>query len=82
MQEMPVNSSALFRKNVLSVIKERGITITQLAEKAETSRPAMSRILSGIDGVTLERADRVAHALGLEVSDLLAKKMKIPAEVS
>ena len=79
---MAVDSSALFRKNVLAIIEERGMTITQLAELADSSRPAMSRALHGFDGITLERADRIARALGLDLSDLLQKKFKIPAHSS
>lgn len=80
---MAVNSRAvnIFRANVRAVMAQQGLTITELAEKAGTSRPGMSRILSGDDGVTITRAERIANALGVPLPALLStvEKIAVPA---
>ena len=68
-----------FRQNVRLLMDDRGLTITELAESVGTSRPGLSRILSGQDGVTLERAERIAKALKVRLSDLLEENFLIPA---
>lgn len=72
----------VFRRNVRRVMDERGINITELAEKIGTSRPAMSRILSGIDGVTIDRAERIAKALKQRLADLFLEKSDYLATAS
>lgn len=56
---------------------ESNITITELAERVGTSRSAMSCILSGRDGVTLERAERIAKSLGVSLSEILGEKFSV-----
>lgn len=61
----------IFRANVRAIMDARGISITELAEKSGIVRPEMSRILAGKVGVTLARGDRIAHTLGVTLSDLV-----------
>lgn len=79
---MSLNASELFRRNVKTVLDERGMTITQLAELTESSRPGLSRVLSGDDGITIERADKIAKALDFTLSELLEEKLRIPVKSS
>lgn len=74
---MPSQSAILFRENVKQILDERGMTITEFAEQVGTSRPSMSRILSGEDGVTIDRAERIAIALNLPLRKLLSENRKI-----
>lgn len=60
-----------FRERLAELMKLRGITITELAESTGMSRPGLSRILSGDEGVSLSRAERIAEELGFELVDLL-----------
>ena len=62
----------VFRKNVRAALDAQGMTITELSERVGTSRPAISFILSGRDGIGLERADRIAKALGFTVAEILS----------
>lgn len=83
---MPAKSPAAeaFRKNVREIMDERGLTITQVAELTGISRPGVSRILSGTEGVTLHRAERIATVLSVPLTELLipngvSKKVRQPA---
>lgn len=66
-----------FRENLRNILDERDMTMTELAEAIGTSRAGISRILSGTDGVTLSRAERIAQALKVTLTDLLASPKKI-----
>lgn len=71
-----------FRRNVSRILKERGMTMHELALLSGMYRPNISRILAGKEQVTLERAGRIAKALHLDLSDLISAKSKILQEVS
>ena len=71
MQEMSTHISEVFRLSVRKEMDDRGITITALAKAVGTSRSGMSCILAGKDNVTLERAGRIAKAIGVPLSDLV-----------
>lgn len=58
-----MEATELFRTNVRETMNRKGLTIAKLASLAGTSASGMSCILSGKDGVTLERAERIATAL-------------------
>lgn len=76
---MAQSAAERFRKNVRRLMDDRELTITELAEAVGTSRPGLSRILSGQDGVTLERAERIAKALKISLPDLLEENFLILA---
>lgn len=60
-----------FCKNVLHILKKRGISQRELALRTKIPEPNISRILHGKEGVTLARAGRIASALGKKLSDVL-----------
>ena len=62
----------VFRKNVRMVLDAHEMTITDLADKVGTSRPSISFILSGSEGVSINRAERISKALGFKLSDMLS----------
>lgn len=73
---MQGKAADVFRANVKLIMSDRGLTITQLAVNSHTSRPGLSRILSAKDGVTLERADSIANALGVPLRELLSENLE------
>lgn len=79
---MPAKPADIFRRNVAHVIGERGITMEELAKACKTSRPNISRILSGDEQVSLERAGRIAKALDLPLSELVSPTMKILEKIA
>lgn len=77
MQDIMRQAAEVFRENVRSVMESRDLNITELAILVGTSRPGMSRILSGEDGVTIERAERIAKALRIPLQKLFSKKLEM-----
>ena len=63
-----------FTDNVARIMTDQGITVTGLASSSGIGRPGLSRILNGHEGITLERAEKIAEALGVELSELIAKE--------
>ena len=72
---MSTHISEVFRRSVRKEMDEHGITITALARAVGTSRSGMSCILSGKDNVTLDRADRIARAVGVTLADLVSEEI-------
>lgn len=68
-----------FRFNVRALLDQRGLTITKLSGMCGVMRPGLSRILSNKEGVTLDRAEKIAKALGLPLSALISVKFDISA---
>lgn len=60
-----------FRENVRSLMSEQGISIRGLGEITGMSYAGLSRVLSGHQTLTIPRAERIANALGVELSDIL-----------
>ena len=74
MQHMSRDASELFRTNVAALLREQEHTITEMAETLGLARPSLSRVLSGKEGITLERAQKIAEFLGVTVAELLSEK--------
>ena len=70
-------SMNLFRNNLKKALVAQGMTHQQLADAAGVRRTSISKILSGIEGVSLDRADRLAQAVGIPLSDLISSNFKI-----
>jgi len=67
-----------FSNNVLSVLQDRGLTIQDLAERCEMDRSNLSKVLRAKEGCTLDRAEKIAIALGIPLSKLVEKNKKNP----
>lgn len=63
-------------ENIALLLEDRGWTQAQLASKTKIARPNISRIISGQENLSIERAERIANAFGLTLSDLLNKNLK------
>lgn len=57
-------------KQVKELLKQKGMTAKELAEKLGISEGALSKSISG--NPTLERIEQIASALGVEVYELFA----------
>lgn len=64
-----------FARNVQHLIDRNGLTQVELASLAGIHTPNLNRILKGKEGVTIERAERIAAALGVTLSDLVSEKL-------
>jgi ribosome-binding protein aMBF1 (putative translation factor) len=52
---------------------EAGMTQAELAAATGLNRSYLSEVECGHEGISLERADRLAHALGCELAQLLSE---------
>lgn len=59
-----------FAKNIQQVLRNRGWSIQQLADRAQLDRSNLSKVIRGREGCTLEKAVRIAKALEVPLSVL------------
>lgn len=74
---MQLAAAEIFRVNLRAIMVERGLSIQELANLVGTARPNMSRILSGGEGLSLDRAERMAEALGVPLTTLITSVEKV-----
>lgn len=55
---------------IKEILKQKGLTITELAEKMNVNRVSLSTAING--NPTLDTLTKIATALGVEVSELFA----------
>ncbi len=63
-----------FITRINKAMKEKGMTATALARKAHVSHTGVFRVLSGVVGLSFERAWQLADALDLEFYPMLRPK--------
>ena len=69
----------IFRHNVTSLMDEREISISKMAMELGISRPGLSRLLAGDEGLTFDRAEKIADYLGIPLASLITEKFRQPA---
>lgn len=67
-----------FAKNLTELTKPYG-SVSRLAEYMGWSRVYMSRVIHGHASVSMEDAEKIAHHLGFDLSDLLQPPKKFLA---
>lgn len=67
-----------FVQIVRDTIDKRGLTVRQVADDAGIGYPYLYRVLKGEHSPTMDRAQKIADALGLSVT-IKAKSEKITA---
>jgi transcriptional regulator with XRE-family HTH domain len=59
-------------KNIRKLRKEKGISQDKLSKMADVAHPTIIKIESGaIQSPTVETAQKIAHALGVSIDDLI-----------
>lgn len=66
-----MTAPTLFRQRLAAAMAKRGLSQRALAEAAGTAQANVSRVLSGEQGATLEYAERLARAVGVELWKLI-----------
>ena len=56
---------------IKEVIKEKGLTVGEIAKRMGVVQPALSRVING--NPTVEMVERVAAAIGVPTSELFEK---------
>jgi transcriptional regulator with XRE-family HTH domain len=67
----------VFSTNIRQCLKAYGWTARDLCDATGIQEANMSRILNGKEGVSIERADKIAKALEVPLSDLLSESFEI-----
>ena len=70
---MTTHIAEVFRQRVREAMDEQGVSNAELARRTNSHAPNISRILAGLEQVSLERADRIAEALSIPLSSLVEK---------
>lgn len=65
---------------IKEVLKEKGVTAKELADRLGVTQPSISFAING--NPTVETLERIAAALGVQVTDLFEKKGDFIAMVS
>lgn len=66
-----------FRDNLVDELEKRNLSIAQVAFDLGMSRPSLSRVIHGHDGITIERAERIANYLEVPLVRLLRIREKV-----
>lgn len=72
-----LNAMETFAKNVKSELARQKLSMRELSRRLEMDSGNLSRILSCEEGVTLDRASRIAEALQVELWTLLRNSEKM-----
>lgn len=64
------------RRNIKALLRARGMSQKDLAERCGIATSNLSRLLNGGEKVTLERAERIAVAFEISLSELLQENLE------
>lgn len=62
---------------IKEIAKTKGITITELAGNVGITQPNMSNVVNGKTSPSLDLLQRIADALGVEISELFAPSQNV-----
>lgn len=68
-----MTNTQMFVANINALIETEHLTVSEIARKANIDRAGLSWLLNGRDhGITLDRAEKIASAVGRPLHELLA----------
>jgi len=67
-----MSKTQLFVANVNRIIDDGDLSVSEIARRADINRAELSRVLNGLQGVTIERAEKIADAVGVPLDVLIA----------
>ena len=65
-----LNTFGIMKSRIKDLLKERSMTLCDLAEKIGTTQTSVSRMLSENGNPTYDTLIRIADAMGVEIQDL------------
>lgn len=72
-----MTKTQLFVANVNAVIEAEGLSVSEIARRADVARPELSKLLNGLGGLTIERAEKIATAIGVPLDVLIASPIEL-----
>ncbi|MBQ3835434.1 MAG: helix-turn-helix transcriptional regulator [Elusimicrobia bacterium] len=66
---------------VLKLLKEKGLTQTELAKKAGLTQPSLSRILAGKYEIKINNLEKIAKALDVPISYLVSSETQKNSDI-
>lgn len=73
------DAMSTFTTNIRACLEAYGWTARDLCASSGIHEVNMSRILNGKENLSLKRAEAIADALEISLSDLLSENFEIPA---
>lgn len=70
------------KTRIKELCKEKGITISSIAEQIGTTQTSLSRALSDSGNPTLDTLGKIANALGVSMSELFEQPQKDGASIT
>jgi plasmid maintenance system antidote protein VapI len=70
-----MGAADLFVHNLKRVMDDQSITTAELARRLKVKGPSISVVITGRERVTLDRADRIAKAVGYPLASLVGGKL-------
>jgi len=67
-----MNDLQMFVANVNAIIEAEGLSVSEVARRADVDRAELSRLLSGKVDTTISRAGKIAKAIGVHLDQVLA----------
>lgn len=64
------------KTRIKELCREKGVTISSVAEQIGTTQTSLSRALGDNGNPTLETLEKIANALNVEVTELFAQSKK------
>lgn len=74
-----MTKTQLFITNVNAFIEADRLSVSEIARRAGVNRSELSDLLGGKQGVTIDRADKIAGAIGMPLDMLIAGPLKLAA---
>ena len=59
------------RKNILELVRQRGLTVEKLGIESELSKTFLSQVVLGQSSISLASLKKLADALGVDIVDLV-----------
>jgi transcriptional regulator with XRE-family HTH domain len=74
--QLMTDAAAAFRENVQFAMEKKDLSVSELSRLSGIPRESISRILHGRENATIVRAEKIAHGLGKQLSELLKIPLK------
>lgn len=72
-----MTKTQMFVANVNAVREAEGLSVSEIARRAGIARPELSKLLNGLGGLTIERAEKISNAIGVPLDVLIAAPIEL-----